>query len=116
MSLFEGSFPEVLRYAVQNLTFKMEVLEAFIIRQACDLMQGLIPSKDEKDGGAISRDHYERIYIFTLMWSIGAFLEIDDRVKMEEFIRKADSFKLILPDIPSDSDQTMFDYMVDTNG
>lgn len=33
MSLFEGSFPEILRYAVQNLTFKMEVLEAFIIRQ-----------------------------------------------------------------------------------
>ena len=33
MSLFEESFPYILRYAVQNLTFKMEMLEAFVITQ-----------------------------------------------------------------------------------
>jgi len=33
MSLFERCFPKLYRYAIQNLTFKMEVLEAFIIRQ-----------------------------------------------------------------------------------
>ena len=33
MSLFEDSFAEIYRYAVQNLIFKMEVLEAFVIRQ-----------------------------------------------------------------------------------
>lgn len=33
MALFEESFPAVLRFAVQNLTFKMDVLEVFIIKQ-----------------------------------------------------------------------------------
>ena len=47
--------------------------------QACDLLQGLIPSKDDKDGVTPSPDHYRRLYVFTLMWSIGAFLELDDR-------------------------------------
>lgn len=84
--------------------------------QACDLMQGLIPSKDEKDGGAISKDHYERLYVFTIMWCIGAFLEIDDRAKMEEYIRKSQSIKLDLPTVPSDSEFSVFDFMVDTTG
>lgn len=33
LNLFDSSFGELLRYAVQNLVFKMDVLEAFIIKQ-----------------------------------------------------------------------------------
>ena len=33
MTLFEESFPFILRYAVQNLSFKMDMLEAFVISQ-----------------------------------------------------------------------------------
>ena len=80
-------------------------------------MTGLIPMKDEKDGGNhLSRDVYERIYIFTLMWSVGAFLELDDRAKMEEFLRKHESIRLDLPEIEDGLDATMFDFMVDTDG
>ena len=50
------------------------------------------------------------------MWSIGAFLELDDRAKLEEFIRKQEDIRLDLPVIPSDSDSTMFDYYVDNQG
>lgn len=57
----------------------MNVLEAFVIRQCCDLLQGLIPSKEDKEGGAMSAAHYGRLYVFTIMWSIGAFLELEDR-------------------------------------
>ncbi|XP_052714224.1 dynein axonemal heavy chain 5-like isoform X2 [Crassostrea angulata] len=116
MDLFERSFPLVLQYAVQNLTFKMEVLEAFIISQACKLLEGLIPSKDDKDSGSVSQSHYEHLYIFTLMWTIGAFLEWDDRIKVEEFMRGNDDIVLDLPPTNRDADETMFDYMVDTNG
>ncbi|XP_076449856.1 dynein axonemal heavy chain 5-like isoform X2 [Babylonia areolata] len=116
MSLFEDSFPDILRYAVQNLTFKMEMLEAFIISQATKLMTGLIPLKDEKDHSQMTRQHYEHLYIFTVMWSVGAFLELDDRAKMEEFIRGSETFTLSLPAIPADSDATMFDYFVDNEG
>ncbi|XP_012940947.1 dynein heavy chain 5, axonemal [Aplysia californica] len=117
MTLFEGSFTDMWNFAQQNLEFKMEILEAFIISQACKLMSGLIPLKDEKDGsGHLTREHYERLYIFTLMWSIGAFLELDDRAKMEEFLRKHETIRLDLPQIPDGFDATMFDYMVDSDG
>lgn len=33
LGLFERSFPAIYRYATQNLVFKMDALEAFIIRQ-----------------------------------------------------------------------------------
>lgn len=80
-------------------------------------MTGLITMKDEKEGtGQLPREVYERIYIFTLMWSIGAFLELDDRAKMEEFLRKHETIRLDLPKIPDGLDATMFDFMVDADG
>lgn len=84
--------------------------------QACKLLTGLITTKDEKEGSSTTREVYERLYIFTLMWSIGAFLELDDRAKMEEFLRKHETIKLDLPVIPDGVDATMFDYMVDADG
>ncbi|XP_053402509.1 dynein axonemal heavy chain 5-like isoform X4 [Mercenaria mercenaria] len=114
--LFEGSFPIIYRQAIQNYSFKMDVLEAFVIAQACKLMAGLIPKREEKDAQALSREHYERLYIFTLMWSIGAFLELDDRAKMEEFMRNNEEFKLDLPELPAEGEHTMFEYLVDDKG
>ncbi|XP_025115342.1 dynein heavy chain 5, axonemal-like isoform X3 [Pomacea canaliculata] len=116
MSLFENSFPLILRYAVQNLVFKMEMLEAFIITQATKLLTGLIPIRDDKDHTQMSRLHFEHLYIFCVMWSVGAFLELDDRAKLEEFIRSSSEIHLDLPNIPSDSDSTIFDHFVENDG
>lgn len=116
MNLFEASFPDLLRFALQNLTFKMDVLEAFIIKQACDLLQGLLPHHADRELGAVGREHYERLYVFALMWSIGAFLELEDRMKMEEFLRRHESIRLDLPVIESGTESSMFDYMVESTG
>ena len=89
----------------------------YLFTQATKLLAGLIPQPDEKgSSGQLSRDHYERLYIFTVMWSVGAFLELDDRAKLEEFMRKSEEWKLDLPQIPEGFDATMFDYMVDADG
>lgn len=58
----------------------------------------------------------ERLYVFALMWSTGALLELDDRRKMEIWLRGNDSICLNLPDIPLDSEDTMFDYHVTADG
>ncbi|PVD20700.1 hypothetical protein C0Q70_18859 [Pomacea canaliculata] len=117
MTLFSQAFPQMLLYARQNLTFKMDMLEAFIISQAVTLLTGLIPEKDDKDKEHTQpgKAFYEHLFIFTLMWSIGAFLELDDRAKMEEFLRRHTP-KLDLPLIPSDSEASIFDYYVDKTG
>ncbi|XP_053183407.1 dynein axonemal heavy chain 5 isoform X3 [Scomber japonicus] len=112
--LFSSSFPELYRFSVQSLEFKMDLLEAFVIMQCINMLQGLIPPKEQC--GDLSRDHLERLYVFALMWSTGAILELDDRRKMEIWLRRNESIRLNLPDIPLDSEDTMFDYYVTADG
>ena len=45
------------------------------------------------------------------MWSAGALLELDDRAKMEKFIKEHESASQ-LPIPPIKNDETVFEYMV----
>ncbi|TSL82498.1 Dynein heavy chain 5, axonemal [Bagarius yarrelli] len=98
--LFSGSFSELYRFSMQCLDYKMEMLEAFIIMQCINVLQGLL----------------QRLYVFALMWSVGALLELDDRRKMESWLRRHDSISLDLPDTSSRGEDTMFDYYVKSDG
>ncbi|MBN3299949.1 DYH5 protein, partial [Amia calva] len=112
--LFSSSFPDLYRFSVQSLEYKMEMLEAFVIMQSISMLQGLIPPKEQ--GGEVSRKHLERLYVFSLMWSIGAMLELEDRRKLENWLRAQESICLDLPDIPAGSEDTMFDFHVTSDG
>uniref|UniRef100_A0A8C1PA60 Dynein, axonemal, heavy chain 5 n=1 Tax=Cyprinus carpio TaxID=7962 RepID=A0A8C1PA60_CYPCA len=112
--LFSSSFPELYRFSVQSLQYKMDMLEAFIIMQCINMLQGLIQPKEQ--GGELSREHMERLYVFALMWSVGALLELDDRMKLERWLRHHDSIRLDLPNILPHSEDTMFDFYVTNDG
>ncbi|XP_041963780.1 LOW QUALITY PROTEIN: dynein heavy chain 5, axonemal [Alosa sapidissima] len=112
--LFSSSFEKLYRYSMQALHFKMDMLEAFIIMQSINMLQGLIPPKEQ--GSEVSQKHLERLYVFSFMWSVGALLELEDRRKMEHWLRYHDSIHLDLPDIPSHSEDTMFDFHVAADG
>uniref|UniRef100_A0A674BZI9 Dynein axonemal heavy chain 5 n=1 Tax=Salmo trutta TaxID=8032 RepID=A0A674BZI9_SALTR len=112
--LFSSSFPELYRFTVHCLEYKIDMLEAFVIMQSINMLEGLIPAKEQC--GEVARQHVERLYVFALMWSIGALLELEDRRKMESWLRGNDNIHLDLPDIPSDSEDTMFDYHVTADG
>ncbi|CAH8867793.1 unnamed protein product [Trichobilharzia szidati] len=116
LQLFTASFESVYQYATRHLNFKMNVLEAFVIRQACDLLTGILPTPEEKDSASITPKHLERIYIFAIMWSIGAFLEGVDRGKLESYLRKHETVKFDLPEYLPDSNDTIFDYLVSDSG
>ena len=62
----------------------------------------------------MSASHLERLYIFCVMWSVGALLELDDRAKMEEFART--NFELDLPPIAEGSQDTIFEFLVSKGG
>ena len=47
------------------------------------------------------------------MWSFGAFLELDDRKRLQEFLLTNQEFKLDLPPIDSSTEDTIFDFFVD---
>ena len=52
------------------------------VRQALDLLEGLISSADDKE---MSVSHVQKLIVFAIMWSLGALLEIEDRKKVCEF-------------------------------
>ncbi|KAL8182702.1 UNVERIFIED_CONTAM: hypothetical protein K2H54_062225 [Gekko kuhli] len=43
--LYTTSFPDVYRFSIQSLEYKIEMLEAFVIMQSINMLQGLIPCK-----------------------------------------------------------------------
>ncbi|CAM4590230.1 unnamed protein product [Lepidochelys kempii] len=112
--LYTSSFPEFYYFSIQTLEYKIEMLEAFVIMQSINMLQGLIPPKEQ--GGEVTPEYLERLYVFSLMWSVGALLELEDRCKMEHWLRNHKKIKLDLPHISEGSEDTMFDYYVETDG
>ncbi|XP_075316795.1 dynein axonemal heavy chain 8-like [Odontesthes bonariensis] len=111
IGLYEKTFEDVYMYMRQNLKPKMELLECNYIIQSVNLLEGLLPTK-ETEGFAGSK-HLERLFVFCLMWSLGALLELEDRDKLEVFMRGHESEI----DVPQTKPgETIFEYMVNTNG
>ncbi|GFT85548.1 dynein heavy chain 5, axonemal [Trichonephila clavipes] len=108
--LFGKVFGALSQYMLTSLIPKMELLQCNYIKQAMDLLDGLLPTDED-----ISTVHYERLFIFALMWSFGALLELDDRSKMEIFLVKHRP-KLDLPIISPTRKETIFEYLVDSEG
>lgn len=86
-------------------------LDKLLFLQSVNLLEGFLPAK-EVPGFAGSK-HLERIFVFCLMWSVGAILELDGRDKLEEYMRAHES-KIDLP--KTKEGETIFEYMVDNNG
>ena len=112
LQLYHSSFIQLYRYSVIKLNAKMLLLECNYIRQSCMIFEGLIPSREEV--ASISKEHLEKLYIFSLMWSIGALQELEERNKIEEWLRE--NTELSLPVIEEDSGDTIFEFKVDRNG
>uniref|UniRef100_A0A5K3EIA0 AAA domain-containing protein n=1 Tax=Mesocestoides corti TaxID=53468 RepID=A0A5K3EIA0_MESCO len=111
--LFESSFPQSYRFISQNLTVKMPYLEAFFVHQLCTLLDGLLTLENQQAGTDV---FLERIYIFALMWSLGALLELDDRSRLEKFWRTELDVRLDLPSVNDANSETVFEYFVDNTG
>nr|XP_020755973.1 dynein heavy chain 5, axonemal-like [Odocoileus virginianus texanus] len=111
--LYTKSFPDLYRFSIQNLEHQMEMLEAFVVLQSLNMLQGLIPPKEQ--GGEVTAEHLERLYIFSLMWSVGAVLEPDGRRRMEHWLRSREMLALDLPPLAG-PDDSMFDYHVGSDG
>lgn len=86
------------------------ILKSF---QSINLLEGLIPSKEE--GGLSAVPHLHKLFCFAIMWSLGALLELESRSKLEAFIRAHDN-KLDLPEISPGTSQTMYEFYVSGHG
>uniref|UniRef100_A0A671WTD6 Dynein, axonemal, heavy chain 5 n=1 Tax=Sparus aurata TaxID=8175 RepID=A0A671WTD6_SPAAU len=97
---------DLLDFVSTAVSPKMQVLECMYIRQTIDLLQGLLPAAEEKQG---CHGDVGRLFVFAVMWSLGAVLELEDRAKMERH-----SSSLDLPH--TDDEQTIFEFTVNQQG
>ncbi|XP_035225006.1 dynein heavy chain 5, axonemal-like [Stegodyphus dumicola] len=111
--LFDRSFESIFTWSVENLVFRMKILQCMIITQMIKLLNGLLP-KEEKDLNLLA-NILQRNYVFSLMWSIGAFLEIPDRIKFEQHLYNNRDYGLELP-LMEDPSDSIFDFNIDNQG
>ena len=45
-----------------------------------NILEGLIPGEDAPK--QVDASHLEKLFVFSLMWSVGALLELEDRKKV----------------------------------
>ncbi|KAJ8736206.1 hypothetical protein PYW08_006862 [Mythimna loreyi] len=111
---FNKVYDEVHYYVQTKLKTKMKILEAIYIRQCIDVLTGLM--QIEIPGARAHTDrHLERLFIFAMMWSLGAALELDMRTRMAEFMIKLPA-KMDWPGVKSKEWVMPFDYMVNVTG
>uniref|UniRef100_H0ZEC1 Dynein axonemal heavy chain 5 n=1 Tax=Taeniopygia guttata TaxID=59729 RepID=H0ZEC1_TAEGU len=101
---------DVMDFVFSAVTPKMSILECMYIKQAIDLLQGLLSGRDEKQ---LSEEHIARLFVFAVMWSAGALLEPDDKLKMELFLRKHSAVKELPAVI---GEETMFEFVINACG
>ena len=106
--LFYKSFPDVFAFSFLNLKYVLKVLEVHVLHTLFALLESLLPKEDYDDelvkqtevarkSGPYKKDdeqeedpkttyQLEQIYIFSLFWAIGGYLEHSDRVKLQNFV------------------------------
>ncbi|KAL6445584.1 hypothetical protein ACFW04_000844 [Cataglyphis niger] len=110
--LFNKIYGDAHTFVQTKLHAKMILLEALYIRQCIDLLEGLNvgiadPTK------VLPQHHIEKLFLFSLMWSLGAVLELDGRFALQEFLVNHESHC----NWPSyTEDETIFEYLVSDEG
>ncbi|XP_054862859.1 dynein axonemal heavy chain 5 isoform X2 [Amphiprion ocellaris] len=107
---FDCCYQDLLDFVFTAVTPKMQLLECMYIRQTIDLLQGLLLAVEDRQG---CHGDMGRLFVLAVMWSLGALLELEDRAKMEAFL-KGYSSSLDLP--PSQDQLTMFEFCIGAQG
>ena len=129
--LFEKSFIDIYKFSTLNLKYVMKVLEVHVLHTLFTLLESLLPqdegdeemasqsetkksSSSKKDDDAeenpIIDFQIEQVYIFSLFWAVGGYLENSDRILLQNYV--AQYVQLSLPQL---GEHDLFDYHFDTS-
>ena len=101
--LFESSFNKVYKWTVNNLSLITTGLQVHILQTVFTLLEAMLPGlqpqqdgvteverppedSDEEDEPRSVTD-IQQTYIFALVWAFGGYLENDERVRLEAYLR-----------------------------
>ncbi|KAF5400265.1 hypothetical protein PHET_06384 [Paragonimus heterotremus] len=102
----DNLFPSLMKFLEIESANRMVYLEAFYIRQFCDLFSGMV---DEQADNA----KLVNMAMFCLIWSCGCLLDVDERIKMDHYLRKIGP-RTALP--VGENQSSVFDFRVNELG
>jgi dynein heavy chain len=111
--LFTSSFGVASQYVILELHPKMWISPNAYVTSQTVLLNGLLPKVDASRPEF--HTHLARLYVFTLFWSIGALLELDERKKLQMHLMEKCP-DLPYPPIDPSSQDTVYEFFVDENG
>ncbi|XP_048268511.1 dynein axonemal heavy chain 8 [Bombus terrestris] len=111
-NFFNKIYNDAHTFVQTKLPTTMHLLEALYIRQCIDLLDGLLGTNKDT-AKTLPEYHIEKIFLFSLMWSLGAVLELDERNALQEFLLNHQS-KCNWPKCKED--ETIFEYLVSDDG
>ncbi|KAJ8670776.1 hypothetical protein QAD02_002035, partial [Eretmocerus hayati] len=108
--LFDKIYDDAHEFLQTKLVTKMALLESMYIRQCIDLLEGLLL---EANADSITPRYIEKMFLFSMMWSLGAVLELDGREALQNFLVHHPSNC----DWPKcQDDETIFEFFVSESG
>jgi dynein heavy chain len=111
--MLNASFGQAIQFVLTDLHPKMDISSNNYITNLITYLTGLIPKMENNK--VLPAEHLERLYTFSLFWTAGALLELDERKKLQSFLLDKVS-NLKYPTFDRASQDTLYEYFVDDNG
>ncbi|KNE55648.1 hypothetical protein AMAG_01535 [Allomyces macrogynus ATCC 38327] len=111
--LFNMSFGSTLNYIYHELHPKMTMPKNSFITNTTLLLNGLIPKNDS--GKTLAPDFLEKLYVFSMFWSLGSLLELDERKKLQTYLLEHYP-NMSYPPLDPSSQDTFFEFFVNEQG
>lgn len=114
-ALFDKHVDKTLEFLKFHTTFVMTLNETNLVRNMLSILRGLIQEFEAKSGKRLLVDklHIEKLFIFALIWGLGALLEQNHRLALDRFLRDN---RLGLPEQVEGIETTVYDFKVDLEG
>ena len=125
--LFESSFNKCYKWTMNNLQLVTPAIQIHILQTIFTLLEALLPclQPTEEKGSEVDKDtdddngkesqeeamDIHQTYIFCLIWAFGGYLENNDRVRLENYMRE--KIQLQFPQLPKG--ETIFNFSVNTS-
>lgn len=93
----------------RNTQQVMAVSRVGVCAGLCDLFKGLTEGKDCIDITTDTDRRIERIFVYCLIWSVGGLLEVEGRIKLDQYLRSLDKNDMLPHCGPN---ETIFEYFV----
>lgn len=112
--LFNKHYGNITQFLTLDLHPKMIIYKTSYIANVITLLTELIP-RNEASKTQVPAEHLERLFVFSVMWSIGSLLELDERKKLQVFMMEKCA-ELKFPPLDPNSVDTIYEYFVNEAG